>query len=462
METVEHLKLKQQALQLELELIQTKLKLAELEQQCPSTAVNVEVPAMEKVIKPPTNKGKGLASPPQTVGGKDQSNPLTVNVLPKDIGEGSSSSKAEQICLKPNQGITAPVKSGIHISEAFHEVVKIQSSTKKQFYYVVFNTANAGIYPSWDLAKAATNKVSGVLHKRFNSFHDARKAADFYTEDNGGERLQFISNANALKPSYADVASKKINDINKKKVLGSLPQKKVEEPKDDESVQGFEATLEMQDFIYLRDMARSANKKSILEGKFFTTDKKDISMFNFVPGANPELVYEAFCYGLVSQIYPAENLLELRSFPNDLVKAVKQFRKKITSKPNALIYLKITSSIPTWDESYQLLSLPVRIIEIGLCKKANYHDSIQQKDDGENDLHKLAADRYSKVLDKAHSFYQESKVFVNFTDEYVLMYSKTNKVIPEDHAIKIRKYQDGITKSTFLGFHSETVVGPGP
>ncbi|KAL4573714.1 hypothetical protein LXL04_020529 [Taraxacum kok-saghyz] len=82
--------------------------------------------------------------------------------------------------------------------------------------------------------------------------------------------------------------------------------------------------------------------------KFYTTDKKIKSLFNFIEGVDPKLIYQAFQAGLIDNIYPSCNLQEIRHFPNSMIEAIKNFRKKFLKAKDDPIYIKIISSIPDW------------------------------------------------------------------------------------------------------------------
>ncbi|GKA44964.1 hypothetical protein Tco_0737760 [Tanacetum coccineum] len=83
-------------------------------------------------------------------------------------------------------------------------------------------------------------------------------------------------------------------------------------------------------------------------------------------GADSRLIYQAFRAGLVNNIYPSNNLLELKEFPKPISEVIKHFRKKVLKAQDKPIYVKVVSSIPDWnhEENYS----PYHFMEIGLAK----------------------------------------------------------------------------------------------
>ncbi|GJS42918.1 hypothetical protein Tco_0567961 [Tanacetum coccineum] len=119
-------------------------------------------------------------------------------------------------------------------------------------------------------------------------------------------------------------------------------------------------------FRQIWNKARAACPEDFLHEKFFTTDKVTKSLYNFVEGADPKLVHQAFKAGLINNINPSHNLKELRHFPQPMVDSIKNFRKKVLKAKDDLIYVKVISNIPDWkqEEGYD----PYHFLEISLAK----------------------------------------------------------------------------------------------
>ncbi|KAI3665751.1 hypothetical protein L6452_44381 [Arctium lappa] len=81
-------------------------------------------------------------------------------------------------------------------------------------------------------------------------------------------------------------------------------------------------------FKYLYAKGRATTKHSFVEEHYYTTDKKNISYFNFYPNAHPEFILEAYQFGLLKMVYPSNNLLELSRFPKEFREAFKTYKKK--------------------------------------------------------------------------------------------------------------------------------------
>ncbi|GJW03773.1 RNA-directed DNA polymerase, eukaryota, reverse transcriptase zinc-binding domain protein [Tanacetum coccineum] len=84
-------------------------------------------------------------------------------------------------------------------------------------------------------------------------------------------------------------------------------------------------------------------------------------------GAASRLIYQAFqSRSRQTNIYPSNNLLELKEFPKPISEVIKHFRKKVLKAQDKPIYVKVVSSIPDWnhEENYS----PYHFMEIGLAK----------------------------------------------------------------------------------------------
>ncbi|GJR57968.1 Orf y [Tanacetum coccineum] len=79
------------------------------------------------------------------------------------------------------------------------------------------------------------------------------------------------------------------------------------------------------------------------------------------------LCLKAFRAGLINNIYPSNNLLEIKEFQSSVFETIKKFRKNVLKAQDKKIYIKVTSSIPDWnhEENYS----PYHCMEIGLARK---------------------------------------------------------------------------------------------
>ncbi|KAI3772321.1 hypothetical protein L6452_03503 [Arctium lappa] len=288
-------------------------------------------------VEPLVEKSKSSASPVQTATGKDLSNPLKPVALAKSQEEGSSSSSLDSLNLRPNGDYENPQKSKVH------PLVQSQDCPGVKAYYVVFNGPKAGIYTSWNVAETTVKGVSGVKHKKYKSYDEARVSANIYTAAEYKAPLELITSSEALRPSLSTVLTR---EKDPKVVLRIIPRRftytiqgVLEEMKDYD----LEATYT--GFKYLYEKGRKTTEVSFVEEHYYTTDKRNISYFNFYLNAHPEFVLEAYQFGLLRMIYPSDNLLELSKFPAKFRNAVKTYKKKCLKGAEKEIFLKFQSSL---------------------------------------------------------------------------------------------------------------------
>ncbi|GKD54282.1 retrotransposon protein, putative, ty3-gypsy subclass [Tanacetum coccineum] len=170
---LKELRLQQAILQQELELANLKLRLIRVkserrkeespyltakasqiqEQDSPSAESSsidglTTVPKM--VINSPCLKSKKeLAIPEQTTTGKESTNPLMADSLPKTIMP-TKLVKPQDFNLRPNLGIQTPTKTKDQtlVSKQFDQGIQSPKMVGKP-YYVVFNGHYTGIYEEW-------------------------------------------------------------------------------------------------------------------------------------------------------------------------------------------------------------------------------------------------------------------------------------------------------------------------
>lgn len=81
--------------------------------------------------------------------------------------------------------------------------------------------------------------------------------------------------------------------------------------------------LSNSEFIKMWKRARNANEEDLIHSRFWTSDK-DISLFNFTEGADPDFINKAFSAGLINNIYPAGNSKSTGGSPQDYKKLSKE------------------------------------------------------------------------------------------------------------------------------------------
>jgi len=470
MESSESLKLKIAIMEQELKLMKMRLEynlLVEqkssitLDSQSPNeqagilpknTIVSSSTQQKDKTI-PSTNPGKQIvSSPEQTATGKDKSNPLTAEALPKSLNQTQSSRLiSETVNLRPNQGLKI---------ERIHddEFQTPKPNTKAQhYYYVVFNGANAGIYEDWETAKTAVNGVPNVKHKKYRSLLEATTAAKLFAKDNFCAEAKLINSSDCLKPNTFCEALKQGKKT--KVSLGRPVQQSIVQKSSNDQDQ--EEPLCARGFEYWYLEGRRASESKLIEERFFTTDNANVSYFNFLKNSHPDQVYEAFRYGLVRMIYPSNNLQELKSFPKGFVNAIKKFRiktSKDSGKTDRDVFVKVLSSIPAFDESGVMLHEPHHVIQIGFSKGEKYSPSkVMPSRVEKKDFPELAKVKFSNLLDKVYDFQDEDRIFVNYTDSRILLFSKGSKPIGKEDIRCILQFQQQVTRQDIFKMHFEDI-----
>ncbi|GKD73969.1 hypothetical protein Tco_1332251 [Tanacetum coccineum] len=198
---------------------------------------------------------------------------------------------------------------------------------------------------------------------------------------------------------------------------------------------GLEPMVYFQEFVQLWNKARSACQQDFINERFYTTDKPTKSLYNFIEGSDPQLIYQAFRAGLIDNIYPSNNLLEIKEFHSSIFEAIKRFRKNVLKAQDKKIYIKVTSSIPDWnhEENYS----PYHCMEIGLAKSnENLHFSKAMEDKSQNPFLEVIKSqrvqglkRISEIILQAIT---EENRKVNYADSHCIVISYKNEVERQD------------------------------
>lgn len=341
---------------------------------------------------------------------------------------------SQEVNLRPNQGIK------------INSIPEDLNPQKNKTYYAVFNGLNAGIYEKWETAKRATDGVPNVRFKKFKSLLEATTAAKLFAKEHLCSEAKLINNSDCLKPNTFSAALKQPKKT--KVSLGkpiSPPKETITEDDEDLCLAGFE---------YWYSAARNASEEQLTKEHYFTTDNANLSYYNYLKNSNPVQVYESFQYGLVKMIYPSYNLQELKAFPKAFISAIKKFRQNCL-KADQDIYVKVNSSIPVF-RGNQLVYRPHHIIQVGISKGEKYSPSkIMSCTVEVEDLQILAKQKYGALLDKAFSFKDENKIFCNFSDARILLFSKNNKTAGKEDISRIIRFQNQLIGNKIFGDHYE-------
>ncbi|KAJ9535106.1 LOW QUALITY PROTEIN: hypothetical protein OSB04_un001816 [Centaurea solstitialis] len=335
----------------------------------------------QAIVTPAVKIPEVTTIPKQTASGKESPNPLTPVTLVKSQFEDSSSSTSgsSDLNLRPNEGILHPNKS----KEKF--LVHSHGCLGAKAYYVVFNGPKAGIYTTWSMAEQATKGYSSVKHRKYKSYDEARIAANIFTSEEFKAPLELINGSEGLKPTFAKSLTK---EKSSKVILGSTP--KIQHPVVKlEDMEDYDLESSYSGFDYMYKKGRESTALDFVDERFYTSDKRNISYFNFFPNADPLFILEAYHYGLLSMVYPSNSLLEISKFPKEFRDAIKAYKKKCLKGLEKEIYLNFQSTVMFWDEDEQPIQT-YNYVQIGVIKEKIYSPgqamkaTLEEKDLQEN------------------------------------------------------------------------------
>ncbi|GKE06161.1 Orf y [Tanacetum coccineum] len=303
---------------------------------------------------PESESLKTATSPVQTASGKDSTNPLKAEVLLKSLdntGLGSLNLNSKLAYANPftfgKSKITKLATNTLVQEPVFKPDYLQAAKSNQERFYVIYKGPRAGIYTNWGEVHRICQEDKST-NKKFSNHEQAQM--EFHLHGDHDEKTK--TNPIFLRPK---IRIDKIKEDHRDQRI-----KISEEPI------GLEPIIYYQEFIQLWNKARAACQDDFIHERFYTTDKPSKSLYNFIEGADSRLIYQAFRAGLVDNIYPSNNLLELKEFPKPISEVIKHFRKKVLKAQDKPIYVKVVSSIPDWnhEENYS----PYHFMEIGLAK----------------------------------------------------------------------------------------------
>ncbi|GJW25171.1 hypothetical protein Tco_0038982 [Tanacetum coccineum] len=262
---------------IELQSINEQLRVLET----PTTVIDV----------PESESLKTTTSPVQTASGKDSTNPLKAEVLLKNLDNTGLGS----LNLNSKLAYANPFTFGKS------KITKLATNTLVQEQNLSRNQST---------------------NKKFSSLEQAQM--EFHLHGDHDEKTR--TNPIFLRPKISQKIEKIKEEHRDQRIKIS------EEPI------GLEPIIYYQEFIQLWNKARAACQDDFIHERFYTTDKPSKSLYNFVEGADSRLIYQAFRAGLVNNIYPSNNLLELKEFPKPISEVIKHFRKKVLKAQDKPIY----------------------------------------------------------------------------------------------------------------------------
>ncbi|KAD3640381.1 hypothetical protein E3N88_29604 [Mikania micrantha] len=209
----------------------------------------------------------------------------------------------------------------------------------------------------WNVWSLVSRYVTGkpFPFKKFGSLLQAQQEATQYSAEFGKKEIPLkvtVFPKSSIKKKERIIEFKK--NFSK---TAKLPKEEIEEEKD---------FISLDELRIIWSKARSLSQDEFEIEHIYTEDKATKSLIVSCPGSSPEMVSLAFSVGLIKFIYHSPNLLEISLFFEGMKKAIKNFRKKISSARDANIFIKCTSTLPDW---YQGRTFPsYHHLEFGIAK----------------------------------------------------------------------------------------------
>nr|GEV57161.1 hypothetical protein [Tanacetum cinerariifolium] len=296
-------------------------------------------------------------------------------------------------------------------------------------YYVIYKGHHNGIYTNWGEVKDICEEDK-VICKKIASIEQAKLDLEIYSDGP-------YKNPLLLRPKVK--AEKKKEEHRDQRFKKSVQE---ESP---------EPIVIIEEFRQLWNKARASCQEDFLHEKIFTTDKLTKSLFNFIEGADPILIYQSFRAGLINNIYPSNNLLELKMFPSPMMLAIKNFRKKVLKAKDSPIYIKVISSIPDWnhEENYS----PYYFIEISLASsKKEFQPFTVKKDDPDRSLldtlAKIRVQNLRRIVEQILHAISDGERKINYAVRHCIITSRSLAGSSEEDSLALQQYGLPFLKNT--------------
>lgn len=401
MEDIKFMRMRKDNLLLELQALEQNISLYE---------------AMTTATKVPEDESlKTKASPAQTETGKDKIKSVDSSCFAKKQNEEPSSSKKTTDLIKSSTSVFENNRMTL-LSPSKNSTAKIEDLTPdymkalrkpSENFYVIYSGPHKGIHTDWGVTEDFC-KNDKVTCKKFNNESLAKMSLQTYS-DQGNSKSQIT----LLRPK---MRKKKEEHRDQRFLVPDEIQEVMEK-----------AIISFSDFRTLWLKARSLSPEDLVQEKMFSTDKKSKSLFNFIEGAEASIVHSAFKAGLIDNIYPSSNLQEIRYFPQGIIKAIKDFRKKVLKAKDSPIYIKVTSSIPDWKHEEKFCSY--HFLEIGIAKATRELQVSQIIEDSDRPfpdiLHTVRIQGLRRIAEKLSESISSGKRKVNYVDSDTIVTSRS-------------------------------------
>lgn len=153
-----------------------------------------------------------------------------------------------------------------------------------EIFCVIYKGPHAGIHTDWGITETFC-KVDKVTCKKFRNETSARLSfATFNDEANQTKKPLLKPKVQKIKEEHKDQRFDIPNDV----------EYEVHNP-----------AISFEDFRTIWSKARAACPEDLIYERFFTTDKKTKSLYNFLEVADLRLIQQAFSAGLIDNIIQA-------------------------------------------------------------------------------------------------------------------------------------------------------------
>lgn len=403
MEDLNTLRIKKKLLLIELNALEQKISLLETNETSSPSSTTVTFEQEGETLK-------SKAIPEQTAPGKEKSNPLIADALLKSMN--SKLININDIPAKGNSKMTILNPSSSKNLDLIPDYKKALNKDPERFY-VIYKGPRSGVYTDWGIVEKICSEDK-VTCKKFRN----QESANFS-----------LATANSVIPIPEKelLRPKALNQrILHKDQRFEIPKEIKEEINNQ--------TLTFRDFRDIWNKARAACSEDFLSEKFYTTDKKNKSLYNFVEGADPKLVHQAFLAGLVDNIYPSSNLQELMFFPSKMIDTIKTFRRKVLKAKNNPIFVRIISSIPDWYQQERFD--PYYFIQFGLASNKKEVTVSQPMNDSdfpeEKELLQIRVNGLKRIAEKVLESLSSEDKKVNYVASNYIITSWSPKSSNED------------------------------
>jgi hypothetical protein len=313
-----------------------------------------------------------------------------------------------------------------------------EESPMEKRWYVVYNGPKPGIYGTWPEASKAISGICGLIHK---SFENRIEAEGSYKEFNMPKLLTPNDFIKTLVDREGSSYRNKVRDSPPTNRFTFLGKTTIAGNPTEHFKEGLrKITPEL--FFQFYNKARVHTGESMEEDCFFTTDRNNGSRYNLLDGSDPKFVYQLYQCGLIDNIYPSNNLVELSFFPENFKRTIRNFRKRIKAADRP-IYLKFYSSIIDWNDNGEEL-IPYHFIKLGLASpKREVPQPFYQepKETDPDSLHEERAHLLSTIFQELRKINAHSDIRINYSTTKVLIYSQSNTTLLEEDQQKIIEYE---------------------